>query len=554
MRPPGNRPRTSSTLTGPGPHSRGHSRNVSTSSIGSTISNMVIPDDARRRPPPLAMANDGSHRGPTSMDYYNGVMDEPGPAYGHYNQSPSGYSTPTSQNFPNDIGSPGYTSAFASPSSTLSRSSFYNGSRHSRRLSVPVAACPIHAPGSATYPPAYYSPGSSQASNFSQNTSVYGSPTSSVFSHGRRDSESESEYRRRTWHPGTHSIYSQRPATSGLSYHQTPDEPRPALSQQPAASQVTRLPGIESFDHAPPITHRQHPSPMMLDSMPPPPTSALPPLPTSALPQPPTSALPPPPSSALPPLPSSGRPLDAGLHQGLNRLDITSGNTSAVDPHRQPSHQGFPPASQHSYFNVPPQSIEPQHINHQRLRASMPEGPVTSTRNKRQAWYGGPVGPAPSTHQMFMAHRPSPEDSGSSDGAPTPLNSQSSEYNPLIVNPSDPGVPHSTIMEEQQHKAYNPPAPPYPSGSHQHQLSMAQGYQLKPTLPIRNDSGFQNLAAVGTTPSQEQKMYASEAGDDARLANRYVPARSEQNRNDMGRLEALVAVATSENRAVEHQR
>ena len=42
-------------------------------------------------------------------------------------------------------------------------------------------------------------------------------------SHGRRDSETELEYRRRTWHPGNHSSYNQPPPTNEPSYHQTPN-------------------------------------------------------------------------------------------------------------------------------------------------------------------------------------------------------------------------------------------------------------------------------------------------------------------------------------------
>ena len=258
---------------------------------------MGVPEDIRRRPQPLAMANDPSSRARLSLDTYNNVAVSPSqPQYAYYNQSPTGYSTPTSTTFSTGNGSPRFGSGMASPASTISRSSFYNGARHGRRLSVPSSGNPFQNSVGNTYPPAvYFSPIPPGGPGlYPQNTSVFASPTSSVFSHGHRDAETELEYRRRTWHPGTYGSYSNRPATSGLSYHQTPDDHHPAMSDQPAASQVTRLPGIESFDHAPPTAARQQSSPMMLDASPRP--------------------------------PSSGRPSDAGLHQNLTKLDITAAN------------------------------------------------------------------------------------------------------------------------------------------------------------------------------------------------------------------------------------
>ena len=61
-----------------------------------------------------------------------------------------------------------------------------------------------------------------------------------------------------------------RPATSGLSYYQTPDTPQPVPASQPAAQQAVRLPGIDSFDrvHAQPVAPmRRPPSAMELDEM-----------------------------------------------------------------------------------------------------------------------------------------------------------------------------------------------------------------------------------------------------------------------------------------------
>lgn len=63
--------------------------------------------------------------------------------------------------------------------------------------------------------------------------------------------------------------------------------------------------------------------------------------------------------------------------------------------------------------------------------------------------------------------------------------------------------------------------------------------------PIRADSGFQSFAQG--QPQQPPQTYALQAGHDPHFAANY----AQQSNNDMGRLEALVAVATSENRAVE---
>ncbi|KAK4545083.1 hypothetical protein LTR36_003634 [Oleoguttula mirabilis] len=486
VRPPNNRSRAS-TIGSQGGHSRGHSRNLSSSSVGSNASSVGMPEESRRRPQPLAMANDPAARARPTLDTYNNSMNgSPGQQYTYYNQSPTGFSTPTSTSFSNGPGSPQFASNMASPNSTLSRSSFYNGARHApgqRRLSVPSAAHPYQNLGGTTYPPVYFSPiPSGTSATFSQSGSMFGSPTTSVFSHGRRDSEAELEYRRRTWHPGTYSGYYQRPATSGLSYHQTPDDHRPAPSGQPAASQVTRLPGIESFDHAPSTTARQLPSPMMTDTRP----------------------------------SSSHRASDAGLHQGITRLDIAAAN-APVDG----QWQAAPPATagQPGYFSQQqPATVAPQFIHHQHS-ASMPE-PVTPRKHKRQGWYGGPV---QAQQPNYASHRPSPEDSGSSDGVPTPSTSQGTEYHPIIVNPN--GVvetyPSGGVMTQEQKvpHAHNPE-------------------------PVRADSALQSYHQP---PSQH--TYALQAGHDPR----YPPNYQHSANNDMGRLEALVAVATSENRAVEHR-
>ncbi|KAK3619283.1 Up in starvation [Elasticomyces elasticus] len=128
---------------------------------------MGVPDDIRRRPQPLAMANDASARARPSLDTYYSMPGSPGQQYAYYNQSPSGYSTPTSTAFSTSPGSPHYGSPPSA--SALSRSSFYDGARHApgqRPSSVPSATQAYQNATGNTYPPTYFSPipsGSSMA-------------------------------------------------------------------------------------------------------------------------------------------------------------------------------------------------------------------------------------------------------------------------------------------------------------------------------------------------------------------------------------------------------
>lgn len=138
---------------------------------------------------------------------------------------------------------------------------------------MPSGPIQFQSPQSNAYPSPYLSPltpsNVSTSSNFS---STFGSPTTSTYSWQRRESAAaEAEWRRRTWHPSTYTYtnYS-RPATSGLSYYQTPDAPRPAFAPQAAtaASQPHRLPGIETFDQIPrrqTTPPARGPSPMQID-------------------------------------------------------------------------------------------------------------------------------------------------------------------------------------------------------------------------------------------------------------------------------------------------
>lgn len=277
-------------------------------------------------------------------------------------------------------------------------------------------------------------------------------------------------------------------------YHQTVDDQRPATSTQPAASQVAgsqvKLPGIESFDHAPLTATRG--SPMGVDARP----------------------------------SSSGRPNESGLHQNLTRLDITAAN-APVDGQWQAVQP--PGLGQPIHFGQQSVGAAPQYISYQHS-APMPEHPITPRKNKRQGFYGGTFN-QPS--HGYVMHRTSPEDSGSSDGVPTPSTSQGAEYHPVIINQN--GVPEmytpGTILTEEQKVFF--------------------AAQRKPE-PARADSGFQSYAQPPQphSQSQPQQTYALQAGHDPRFSGmHYNPPQN----NEMTKLDALVAVATSEGRAVEHR-
>ena len=404
-----------------GSHSRGHSRNLSTSSVRSTASSISVNEETRRRPQPLAMAHDPSTRVRTSLTNYNSMHGSPmQQQYVYYSHSPTGFGTPTSTSFSTGPTSPYFHPAMGSPASTVSRSSYYNGARQARRLSVPSGASPfLNQNGGNTYPPQmYYQPmPAGSPGMFSQGSSVLGSPTSSVFSHSRRDSDTDMEMRRRTWHPSTYSSYMQRPPTSGLSYQQTPDDQRSAPSDQPAASQYTRLPGIESFDHVPPTNARQPSDPMLADSSP-------------RLSN------------------HSARPSDAGLHQKLTRLDIAAAN-APVEAQWHAAQQQQQQIAQQSLGMQHPATVAPQVVQPASMQTA--ESPVTPKKNRRQAWYGGPVaGPITPSTSSKVATRTSPEDSGSSDGVPTPGTSQVAEFHPVIVNLSGESLANAAELSEEQ--------------------------------------------------------------------------------------------------------
>lgn len=433
VRPPGGRAR-SGTGGSQGSHSRGHSRNLSTSSIGSTASNFsTSTQEPRRRPPPLIMANDPSARARLSLDTMASPPSTPPSQYrGASGQSPSGMTTPTSATFSTGPGSPYYGSSIGSPASNASRPAGYFGNRTpARRLSVPSGANPFQSPHGSTYPPPYVSPLASSNASYSNNSSVYASPTASNYGFVRNDPNiaADADWRRRTWHPSSHS-YHPRPATSGLSFFQTPDAPQPAFAQNAtaAAGQAPRLPGIESFDR-PSTPPRRGPSPMQIDSAPAPPSYGAPSAQTGAQD------------------PRRGHASwDMSLHSNLTRLDLQGGQSKDAAQWGQQTMNELENATQRPGVSYQADNVArsgaPVVVHQQQRPGEPPQAdPVTPTRIKRQGWYNGPF---PTPTQMNQLSRPSPEDSSSSEGVQTPGTS-TAEINPAIV--------HSSGYIEPQHHA-----------------------------------------------------------------------------------------------------
>ncbi|KAL5436762.1 hypothetical protein PMIN07_012018 [Paraphaeosphaeria minitans] len=514
VRPPGNRSRAN-TLGSTGGNSRGHSRNLSSSSITSTASNMsVAPSpDVRRRPPPLAMANDGPARARLSlntMDTYNPpLMGSPGPQIVDYNDA----TTPTSATFSTATGSPSrFSSAVQSPVASTSRPVSWSGvgpMPSGRRLSVPSNGNPFSGPA-GQYPPQYITPvpSATPPSTFYPQGSSYASPVAPESPVSRRESNADADWRRRTWHPGSYA--GPRPATSGLGYHQTPDAPRPSFTSQPAASQ-TRLPGIESFDHAPPPPMpRRQPSPMQIDA----PTR---PLTYHA----PTDLRP-----AIKHEKRTSISWDTNLQRGFTNLEIASPNHQReawAQYQRSPgqtTHARPTTAPHPAYFSQQPNgSPRMQHPIPETSRTSL-EIPVTPKRNKRQAWYNGPVNPNIPPQPVRTVQRTSPEDSSSSEGVPTPSNSTMTEYHPAIVHSNGyvESQPLGAPVEEHKPVRTSIMDRPHPIYSQQQSY---HGHSL-------------------STPSY-RSYQQPERGHVT-----FGPPITQPPADDMRRLEALVAVATGE--------
>ncbi|KAK3367767.1 hypothetical protein B0H63DRAFT_86047 [Podospora didyma] len=400
VRPTGGRARAA-TASSVGPTGRGHSKSLSTSSIASisSIGSTYSANEARRRPPPLVMADPRSRHSLESYRSADGQFYRP--------PSPSDFSTPTSATFSTGQNSPRWGSGVASPSSSHSRShSMYAGSRTpGRRLSVPSGGNPFQSPhGNSVRGPLFGPLGlnTSNSGAFSPGqSSLLSSPTASASGWSRRDSMSsaaDEAWRRRTWHPDT------RDYNNGLSRlnqvissSQFPPAPvaLPVANPGQHQQQTLRLPGIESFDpipHRPMSPPRRHPSPMMIDSEPPNPAILL-----------------------------SGGDVgsedrrgvasqwDMGLHRGLTRLDINTpprdsagawanevnqavlaqAEQSRGAPIQQTVRFDSEVKTSHIPTSMPPSSNSMLGSRHQHTMSA--PSIATPREAKRRGWYHGPA-------------------------------------------------------------------------------------------------------------------------------------------------------------------
>lgn len=405
--------------TGPSqvPHSRGHGRNLSTSSIGSTTSTFSQPPEIRRRPTSLIMPHESGARARLALD---GMVEPPSTPPAQIRGIPGSVTgspyTPSSM----FAGGPGSPHHLASPMSTAPQASgFWDGKTAARRLSVPTGINPFvqQQQQQQAYPPTYVTPAGYPAAG-----GVFASPVSSHYSMPRDEAgAAEADLRRRTWHPSTYSAY-QRPATSGLSTYQTPDgvqsqQPQQPLSfngaNGPAEQHPPRLPGIESFDKVisqkrpltPPV---RRPSPMQIDSHQPSPSYGFgggfnytaP----SVRPQPPVSG------------PGHRRnhvSWDLSLHANLTGLNIRD----------KPFQRDASQWGQQTIAEIQNAASRPSTSYQQ---SANPEYRGTAAGPGHSGWNSTTAsGP---TH----ATRTSPEDSSSSEGVHTP-STASLEYHPAIV-------------------------------------------------------------------------------------------------------------------------
>ena len=535
VRPPGPRSRAS-TASSQGGHSRGHSRNLSASSISSTASN-ISRDDGRRRPQPLMMAHDPSNRARLTIDTMRSQVSTPPNSYTYANQGSAGPSTPTSTTYSNGPGSP-YGSSIGSPMSTVSRSvGMWSGQPSARRLSVPSGANPFQGSQVNIHGPQYFSPLSpTNASSNSSNTSLFASPTSSTYSFSRHEppNAAEADWRRRTWHPSTYSNYP-RPATSGLSFYRTPDAPQPAFAPQAsiAAGQSQRLPGIETFDqisNRPKTPPRTGTGPMQIENRPPLYSA--------------TSE-----RSIGGPIDRRGHASwDMSLHTNLTKLDIANGtppkdvgtwgkqvlaeiqHAGSVSAFRPTSQQ---PSSQSSSSGPSQESQKrPTEVDHypQPPQPQPQPQPATPNRSKRNGWYNGPL---PASQQVHLTQRPSPEDSSSSEGVPTP-SASSAEYHPSIVHAN--GYIETLSTAPRPTAAYNHNTT---TNNNNNPASTSYHPSVNPALQ----------AYATTTTTQQNYTFAATQQAGYPLLTEQRSAMQIPKNADMSGLEALVAVATSEEKA-----
>ncbi|KAF4456744.1 hypothetical protein F53441_1180 [Fusarium austroafricanum] len=500
IRQAGNRARASTGGSAGGPQ-RGHSKSLSTSSITSvsSVGSAYSVQDARRRPPPLVMADPRSR---LSLESYRSAMEG---SYPHYRPaSPSDFGTPTSSTFSTGQSSPRWGPGVSSPATSHSRShSMYTtGTRTpGRRLSVPSGANPFQSPGGLGARPMMFGPGPANSSNVGAlpptSNGIPLSPTpSSTSQWSRRESMSEGDWRRRTWHPDSRNVNGNPSQLSSVVNQSSvrPNPPPPIAN--PSNSQSSfRLPGIESFDPLPPrpaTPPRRQPSPMMVDPEPQMRASYQPHLPET-------------------PMQDERRNLnmyDASLQRGLTRLDINhstpprdSAGTWASEANKAVQAQ-----AEHVRLNPPTVRFEerppvyqgpkptptsaPRALHHHTMSAP---SVTTSRESKRRGWYNGPV----------SVHR---------DGR-------------LAQEQQDPRLAHVDRMVHPNFTGFSGfpvKEPPPPQHSYQHPQQ-----QLPPQAQQHPQQQQQHPQAQQQQQQQQQQARPGSNGS-------------------LGRLEALVAVATSE--------
>ncbi|KAK4113124.1 hypothetical protein N656DRAFT_708631 [Canariomyces notabilis] len=229
-----------STAGSVGPGGRGHAKSLSTSSIGS-VSSIVSAygvNDVRRRPPPLIMADP---RARLSLESYRS-----GDGQYYRPPSPGDFSTPTSATFSTGQNSPRW-GPVMSPGASHSRShSMYAGSRTpGRRLSVPSGGNPFQSPHGPSPRGPLFSPSALNSSNSGayspSQSSLLTSPTTSTYAWSRRDSTTsaaDEAWRRRTWHPDTRDYN----GSSRLSQVITPSQFPPDTVSLPAPNPSNQPP------------------------------------------------------------------------------------------------------------------------------------------------------------------------------------------------------------------------------------------------------------------------------------------------------------------------
>jgi hypothetical protein len=447
--------------------------------------------------------------------------DSPNSQYPYRTQSP-GFSTPTSATFSVDQNSPRWGSGMQSPVSGHSRTqSLYNGHRTpGRRLSVPSAGNPFQSPPGNSYgPPLLGQINASNSGSFSPAGSMLASPTTSTSGSiwsSRRDSlsnPSDEAWRRRTWHPDTHSQFNST-FTSRLQQVTTPSSysnysagplPQPPVvpSNAPPQQQM-RLPGIESFDPIPRATTpvRRQPSPMMVDN------SSRAPILHQADPYQHDR-----PSSQL---------LDQGINRNMNRLDLQGPPPDAASSWASEANRAVQAQAEqirvqptvrfqeHSYSDRPQTSGG---IYRHQSHASAP--PLTPTKAKRMGWYHGPMSviqPVQTNQQPQPVQRPSPaESSGSEGGIPgTPSSSTAGEFNPSIVHSNGWIENRNGTMPPQHdpraHSGYQYPPPPQSiETSYTYAPSSQQPAPHQPQIP-KSDSNMLRLEALVAVATSEDKV------------------------------------------------